>query len=238
MQRYYSGLADRMINEIEMISEEMSHAGEKGRNNEAILVQFLRRLLPTRYTISTGKVVAVGAAESGQVDIIIHDRLETPAFKESYAWSLVPIESVHAVISVKTTIRKAELRDAMKSLASVRALPRKAATLEIDGKRSPVGEDQVLRPRAFVFAYRSRWASAESAKKAFEELLPQFEDDVRPNGVCALDQIFLVRRQYTTQVRAYRKHMLLHFFLFLVKAIDSRPRYRADLSKYITEDYD
>lgn len=237
MQRYYSGLAARMLNEIETISEQMSHAGEKGRNNEAVLVEFLHRLLPTRYTISTGKVVAVGSAESGQVDVIIHDRLETPAFKDSHVWSLVPVESVHAVVSVKTTLTKAELRDAMKSLASVRSLPRKAATLEINGALAPVAEDKVLRPRAFVFAFRSEWSSAESASRAFVELLSEFEDEVRPNAVCALDQVHLVRRPYTIHVRAYSEHMLLHFFLFLVKTMDLRPRYRTDLSKYITEDY-
>ena len=98
-------------NSTDTISAEMTHQGEKGRNNEAILVEFLRRLLPTRYTVSTGKVVGVGGHESGQMDVIIHDRLDTPAFKEAQAWSIVPVESVHAVISVKTTLTKPELRD-------------------------------------------------------------------------------------------------------------------------------
>lgn len=237
MHRYYSGLTSRMLSEIETISEEMSHAGEKGRNNEAILVEFLRRRLPNRYTVSTGKVVATGAVESGQIDVIIHDRLDTPAFVDARAWSLVPVESVHAVVSVKTRLTKQELRDAMGSLASVRCLPRRAATIQLNGRLAPVAEDKVIRPRAFVFAYKSSWSTFDSLRAAFIELLGEFDDDVRPNAVCALDQAFVARRPYTVDVQAYGDHALLHFFLFLVKAMDSRPRYRTDLTKYFTEDY-
>ncbi len=238
MQRHYSGLAARMLSEIDTISSEMSHQGEKGRNNEAILIEFLRRLLPTRYTVTTGKVVGVGGHASGQIDVIIHDRLDTPAFKEAQAWSIVPVESVHAVISVKTTLTKAELRDAMASLASVRSLPRKAARLEINGALLKVPEKEVLRPRAFIFAFKASWRSSEAFGKAFLELLSETGDDLRPNAACALDLAFLARRPYSLDVRKYEEHMLLHFFLFLVKSLESRPRYRPELSKYIAEDYE
>jgi len=226
-----------MLSEIETISEEMSHAGEKGRNNEAILVEFLRRRLPNRCTVSTGKVVATGAAESGQIDVIIHDRLETPAFVDSHAWSLVPVESVHAVVSVKTTLTKPELRNAMDSLASVRRLPRRAASIQLHDRLVPVAEDKVLRPRAFVFAYKSGWSTPDALCAAFIDLLGEFSDDLRPNAVCALDQAFAARRPYTTDIQTYVEHSLLHFFLFLVKTIDLRPRYRTDLTKYFVEDY-
>ena len=237
MQRHYAGLSKRMVSEIETISEQMSHQGEKGRGNEAILVEFLRRLLPTRYTVSTGKVVATGGAESAQIDVIVHDRLETPAFLDSHAWSLVPVESVYAVISVKTTLTKAELRDAMKSLSSVRQLPRRAAVLLINGVVTPVAEKSVLRPRALVFAFRSSWKQFDGCRSAFVNLLAEFKDDVRSNGVCLLEQGFVARRPYTTDVVTYEEHSLLHFFLFLIKAIDVRPRYRTDLTRYFAEDY-
>ena len=125
MKRHYEGLAERMLSEINTISDRMSHSGEKGRNNELVLREFLNAALPRRFSVSTGKVVAVGGLESGQMDLIVHDRIHTPALLEAHAWSLVPIESVYAVISVKTTLDKKELRDAMSSIASVRALPRK-----------------------------------------------------------------------------------------------------------------
>src|SRR6266581_3662444 len=100
MRKHYEGLTNRMLSEIETISDRMSHAGEKGRNNELVLREFLERTLAKRYSVSTGKVVSVRGHESGQVDLIVHDRLNTPALIEGRAWRLVPVESVYAVISV------------------------------------------------------------------------------------------------------------------------------------------
>jgi len=237
MQRHYAGLAKRMLSEIESISDQMSHAGEKGRNNEAILCEFLGRRLPSRYTVSTGKVVATGGAESGQIDVIIHDRLETPAFIDAHAWKLVPIESVYAVISVKTTLTKPELRDAIESLASVRCLPKKAASVLVNGRLAGVEDGLVLRPRALVFAFKSGWTSLDGFRRSFDELLSEIQDDDRPNGVCLLEHAFVMRKPYTTDLVSFTEHSLLHFFLFLVKAMDTMPRYRTDLSKYFSEDY-
>jgi hypothetical protein len=91
MKEHYSGLTDRMLSEINTISNRMSHPGEKGRNNEHVLREFLNDNLPRRYSVSTGKVVATGERESGQIDLIVHDRLHTPALIDARAWSLVPV---------------------------------------------------------------------------------------------------------------------------------------------------
>lgn len=58
MHQRYKGLTDRMLSEIRTVSEEVEHAGEKGRNNEAVIRRFLSKHLPEKYTVSTGKVVA------------------------------------------------------------------------------------------------------------------------------------------------------------------------------------
>jgi hypothetical protein len=237
MLRHYDGIAQRMISELETISDEISHAGEKGRNNEEILKAFLARHLPTRYTVSTGKVVSVGGRDSGQIDLIVHDRLDTPLLFDARACSLVPIESVYAVISVKTTLNKDELRDAIKSIESVRALPRAAALSKSGNRFVPVSEDQVLRPRALVFAFRSTWASFDSCQKAFVDLLNEVSDDNRPNGVCVLKQGFMIRRPFTTSLIPYVDHALMHFFMFLVRTIGNRPQYHVDISKYFSDDY-
>jgi hypothetical protein len=226
-----------MLSELRTISDEMSHAGEKGRNNEAILREFLSRHLPTRYTVSTGKVVSAGGLESGQIDLIVHDRLDTPALMDARAWSLVSVESVQAVISVKTSLDRAELKDAMASIESVRKLPRIAALSKQGSKFEDVPEDQVLRPRGLVFAYKSTWATFDSCATAFVELLDEFDDANRPNGVCVLDQGFLIRRAFTKEIIRFHEHVLLHFFMFLVRTISNRPQYHLDLIKYFTEDY-
>lgn len=237
MQKHYKGLTDRMLSELETISDQMSHPGEKGRNNEFVLREFLERNLAKRYTVSTGKVVSVGGHESGQVDLIVHDRLNTPALVEGRAWRLVPIESVYAVIAVKTTLDKGELRDALKSVESVRGLPRRAAILHLLTGVAEIPESQLLRPRGFVFAFKSSWASAGAADAAFRELLPEVDDHHRPNAVCILDQCFIVRRAYTVETLVFPEHALMHFFVFLSQTLERFPKYHLDLSRYFTDDY-
>jgi len=237
MQKHYKGLTDRMLSELETISDQMSHPGEKGRNNEFVLREFLERNLAKRYTVSTGKVVSVGGHESGQVDLIVHDRLNTPALVEAHAWRLVPIESVFAVVAVKTTLDKGELRDGLKSVESVRALPRRAAILRLPTGVAQIPESQLLRPRGFVFAFKSSWASAAAADAAFRELLPEVDDNHRPNAVCILDQCFIVRRAYTVETLVFPEHALMHFFVFLSQTLESFPKYDLDLASYFTDDY-
>jgi hypothetical protein len=226
-----------MLSEIESISSRIAHEGEKGRNNEAILREFLKDNLPTRYTVSTGKVVAAGGRMSGQVDLIVHDRLFTPAFIVAKEWSLVPIESVFCVISVKTTLSKPELADAMKSIESVRSLPRTAAMAQIGHRFQLVPENEVLRPRAFVLSFKTSWRSLASCQKAFTTLLDSIHDDNRPNGVCIINKGFLLRRAYTTTVTPHPEQGLLHFFLFLVRTMGKMPQYHVDLSRYFSDDY-
>jgi len=237
MKKHYEGLTERMLSEIGTISDQMSHPGEKGRNNEFVLREFLERTLAERYSVSTGKVVSVGGHESGQVDLIVHDRLNTPALIEARAWRLVPVESVYAVISVKTTLDKGELRDALRSIETVRALPRTAAILHLPTEVVEVPEAKLLRPRGFVFGFKSSWATAASADAAFRELIAEVDDRYRPNAMCILDQCFIVRRAYTTETIVFSRHVLMHFFVFLSQSLEGFPKYYLDLSKYFTEDY-
>lgn len=237
MKEHYAGFSQRMMSEIESISGRMSHLGERGRNNEQVLIAFLEQNLPRRYTVSTGKVISATGQESGQIDVIIHDRFETPELMEARAWRFVPVESVYAVISVKTSLDKSELRDAMTSIQSVRSLSRTAAMAATPLGFAPVPEDKVLRPRALVFAFKSLWSSSSGTDNAFKELLSEIPDAVRPNGVCTMNQCFITRRPYKTETLIFDQHPLLHFFLFLVKTMDRFRRYRVDFSKYFTEDY-
>lgn len=238
MKRHYAGLSARMVSEITSISERMSHAGERGRNNELVLREFLEDNLAQRYFVSTGKVVSVGGGESNQMDLIVHDRLDTPALVEAKAWSLVPIESVFAAISVKTSLDKGELRDAIASIQSVRRLPQRAAiAIQANGNALSIPEANLLRPRGFVFGFRSQWATPEAADTAFRELLQEVNDELRPNAVCILNQCFIVRRPFTTETVMFRDHALMHFFIFLSYNIANIHKYSVNLRAYFDEDY-
>ncbi len=237
MNRYYAGLTSRMLSEISTISNRMTNPGEKGRNNEHVLGAFLNDTLPRRYSVSTGKVVAAGGEESGQIDLIVHDRVNAPALVDARARSFVPVESTYASISVKTKLTKEEMRDALESIASARKLPRKAAIRYDTNHKITLREEDTLQPRGFVFGFKSSWTSPKSADNAFRELLRNVEDEVRPNAVCLLDQCLLIRRAFTTETIVFTEHVLLHFFVFLLRTIDTFPRYQVDLARYFDEDY-
>jgi hypothetical protein len=235
MKKHYQGITERMLSELECISNAMSHPGEKGKNNELVLLDFFKRHLPQRLSVSTGKVIAANGEESDQIDLIIHDRLNTPAFIDAHAWSIVPIESVYAVISVKTNLTKHELKHAIKSIQSVRRLPNLAALLNKNGQFYEV--DKVLKPRAFVFAYDSKWKNIDGLMKGFQDVLLEVDDSLRPNAVCVLKQSFIVRKPFKTEVVSFDDYPLMHFFSFLVRSIDSFGNYHVDLSKYLTENF-
>lgn len=234
MKRHYGRIAQKMLIDLED-SKTLDHAGEQGRNNERILEGFLAKYLAQRYTVSTGKVIAATGALSDQIDLIVHDRLSTPQISIDEASALVPVESVYAVISVKTSLDKSQLRDAMSGIKSVRRLPRKAAIHQSPSQRIiEIPEEKVLRPRALVFAFQSNWSTAKSADKAFRDLLDEeeFEDEVRPNGICILDQCFIHRKPFATNTHVFTEYPLMHFFMFLSRALDTFPKWQVDLNQY------
>ena len=237
MNKHYAGLTTRMLSEIETISDRMSIKERRAATTNMCWRLFSTNTFQSVTGISTGKVIAADGRESGQVDLIVHDRITTPAFVEARAWSLVPVESVYAVLSVKTTLNKEELRDSLESISKVRALPRTAAIRYDSNHMVSLREDETLRPRGFVFAFKSSWATPESAEKAFQDLLSEFDDSLRPNAVCALDQCLIIRRAYTTETILFKEHALMHFVVFLVQTMDKFPRYQVDLKKYFREDY-
>ncbi|OCT16856.1 hypothetical protein A8709_00640 [Paenibacillus pectinilyticus] len=51
----------------------LSHNGEKGRETEGILTNFLKTLVPNKFDLGTGFVVNDNSISS-QVDIIVYDK--------------------------------------------------------------------------------------------------------------------------------------------------------------------
>jgi len=235
VNKYYITLEENILREIEGVSEEIEHSGEQGRNNEAILMTFLKKHLPLRYGLTTGKVVSADGEKSRQIDIIIYDQINSPKLQESHVWSMVPVESVYGVISVKTTLDKTSLKECANNIESVRRLKRNAAVLYEAGLPLKIDEKSVLRPRAFIFGYKSKWKNIVSMKKALTDILKDIDDKYRPNGLCALNRGLLARIPYTLETNAFSEDVLMNFYLFMLSIMDSFGMWRVDLSKYIKD---
>jgi hypothetical protein len=115
--------AAQMWIDFEKIAQ-LDHPAEKGRGREDALRDFLREYLPERFGVDTGFLVDVHGNVSGQMDIVIFDRASAPVFKMSSTVRVFPVESVAAVIQVKSKLDGRELKKAVENLRTALALDR------------------------------------------------------------------------------------------------------------------
>lgn len=105
--------------ELQTLSERIrsliSHTGSVGTYRESLLQTLLRKNLPERYHVATGFMHGC----SRQLDILIYDRIDyAPLFREGDL-VVVPMESVRAVIEVKTDLTRAAIRESLSLLDEV-----------------------------------------------------------------------------------------------------------------------
>lgn len=87
----------------------VTHWGEDGKHQEAVLISVIKRFLPERYKITSGFVVQQTNMRgqhnaSKQIDIIIYDINYPVLFKEG-DFTIVTADSVEAIIEVKANIK-------------------------------------------------------------------------------------------------------------------------------------
>jgi hypothetical protein len=114
------------------------HPGEDGHFVEALVRSYLRRLVPAGIEVLSGFVLrpAVKTGPSGQerrgntdahsrqIDIIIYDSTRYPVFQRFEEVAVVPPEGVMALISVKKTLQKSDLKAELQALGSAARLCR------------------------------------------------------------------------------------------------------------------
>jgi hypothetical protein len=139
---------------------------ERGRGalREEALRLFLSKHLPARFGVGSGQVVHPSNLMSRQCDIVIYDRLNTPRLMPDETHSLFPVESVLAVVEVKSRLNASEVADAFVNLQSA---------FRVANDPSPYGPSarwlggRNVGPACFVFGYsceRSLDAMPEDAR--------------------------------------------------------------------------
>lgn len=79
----------------------------------------------------------------------------------------------------------------------------------------PASEGEVLRPRCFVFAYKTNWKKIDTINNAFLEVVEPIDDKHRPNGVCIIDKCLIRRVPYKLETRIYENDPFLNFFIYV-----------------------
>ncbi|MFD1863057.1 DUF6602 domain-containing protein [Planococcus chinensis] len=110
--REFNATKDRIRNLIGS-----AHWGEEGRYKEIILMNFLKRFLPTTIAVGTGFIKS-NEKLSSQIDIIIYNPSIAGYFKEN-DFVIVHPESVYGVIEVKSNPNSYKISEAIDKLNTI-----------------------------------------------------------------------------------------------------------------------
>ncbi len=117
-----AGLQKELQNKYE-ISSTIRHKGERGRERESGVAEFLRENLPEAYGVGTGELFSFEVeGTSPQCDVIVYDRMRTPVFGKQGAVQQIPIEGVFVVIEVRSVLDAHALKDAARKFQAIRDL--------------------------------------------------------------------------------------------------------------------
>ena len=114
MTNYMADVAVEMRRKSDEIRRDFAHHRlSAGENREDLVRQFLRDHLPDRFGVDTGFVISMDGQFSNQADLLVVDKMNNAPLYPNYRNRLWPVESVYALIEVKTQLNPAELRDAV-----------------------------------------------------------------------------------------------------------------------------
>lgn len=140
-RRTLSAEAEAMLARARAASE-IQHPGVKGDAVESLFADFLRNILPHRFSVGTGVIIGSESKTSGQVDIIVHDNAGAayPTVADT-----VTAESVYAAVEVKTSVEGRHLTKAMGDAHTIKDLPRRASRLRFANPKSSTLKDVSFR---------------------------------------------------------------------------------------------
>lgn len=160
IKRFYQRKANEIQNKYEAIIELIEHPGEKGNENENILINFLRDFLPKKYSIGTGFLIDSDGNTSSQCDLIIYDNLFNPNLMKFDNNQYFPIESVYGIIEVKTCLRANDLEKSFRDFDKIKNMKFISEPVQmIRGNTTTL--TKTTKPFYILFAYNSEWNNSQ-----------------------------------------------------------------------------
>lgn len=233
-------IAKKLKIDFDGVTKQIEHNGVKGSAREDLLKEYLRNLLPNKYSISSGIIIDYNQTQSKQQDFIIHDALNCPSFFKTNSNTILPIESVYATIEIKSTLNYDTLKQCVENIESVRKLNK------LQNKNIISNEYNEQYPLGFVFAYSSEY-SLEQIQKRLYELNKTVDGRHQISIICVLDKglIFNVYKDNLTNItiiptndtvlgRSDSKieNSLYSFYLLLLQYLDNVYIQVPDLIEY------
>jgi hypothetical protein len=197
------------------------HKGIRGDERAAPLAEFLRSRLPDVFAVGKGEIIDCKDNRTGQLDLVIYDRLAARPIAEGGENLLLPCEAVYAIIEVKSVFSAEEARKCLLAAQKVRRL-RPFKNRFVDrrsaGARALLEEHRCL---YIVFAYTSDLSKAEWLKSELTRLeQAAIETEV---DIARIDRIFVADRgildagsRVGKQDEAHPEYLFAEFFLHIV----------------------
>lgn len=195
LDHYFASICDKLEADALLFNRRLPHAGLVGAENENAIADVLRQFLPPKFGVEVNALVIDRFGKvSRQADIVIYDaERQARFFRKVY-----PIEIVHAVIEVKTSMSSAEAKASLDNLASISELGFRPALTPYWETRTEKEQIHHSPPLLYVFAFRTsctsfetfaRWIDREYLHKGVElqSRAPTYPE-VRAIRVCSLDQ--------------------------------------------------
>ncbi len=132
----------------------IEHNLEDGKYREYLIKNILNKIVPKKYSITNGFIVDSDNNRTEEMDIIIYDSNYVPPFFDE-TYTIVPIESVVAVIQVKTTLTKEQLKKAMKNINSIDKLNAKTGGKIISANGQEIIEKRRIKPYKIIVSKTS-----------------------------------------------------------------------------------
>jgi hypothetical protein len=193
LNTYFRSVYNKLEADALLFNRRLPHEGLKGSENEQALTDILRNFLPSKYGVeANGLIIDRDGAVSRQCDIIIYDDVQFP----KYFRKVYPIETVYAVIEVRTELSKQQVDIALQNEASLRELIYQPLLTEY--WKTKTKENRIFHapPVHCIFGYRSSTKNFGTFTKWFSKMPTQnmvnedFPDHLPYNHfiACALDK--------------------------------------------------
>ncbi|WP_186203944.1 DUF6602 domain-containing protein [Burkholderia gladioli] len=159
LRRFVASFGGELTALSNRVASIVQHGPSIGTYREVLLKELLRNHLPARYDIATGFIFGC----SRQLDVLIYDRQDfAPIFRQG-SMVVVPLESVRAVIEVKSRLTKKSLRDSLNLLNDV-------PDAHVFGSGPPMFKG--------VFAFASSMSDEQLRTEVADFYIPTREDDI------------------------------------------------------------
>ena len=125
LPEYMADIAREMADKSESIRRDFAHHHPSaGEHREDLVRDFLQGHLPKRFEVSSGFAISIKDMFSSEADLLVVDHQNNAPLYRNNRKCLWPIESIYALVEVKTSLNLTDLKDAISKGRKFKSLQR------------------------------------------------------------------------------------------------------------------